>query len=84
MLGVARTEGSDDEFREDMKAAFQEHARDPFREDIWETLADTMRYLDMDFADDASWTKVTRTLADMDKNLGRAATASTTSPFRRR
>ena len=70
MLGVARTEGTDDEFREDMKSAVQEHGRDPFREDIWETLAEAMRYLDMDFGDDASWTKVTRTLADMDKNLG--------------
>ena len=29
-----------------------------------------MRYLDMDFGDDASWNKVTRTLADIDKNLG--------------
>ena len=53
-----------------MKAAVQEHGRDPFSEDIWETLAEAMRYLDMDFADDASWTKVTRMLADMDKNLG--------------
>ena len=70
VLGVARTMGSDDEFREDMKAAVQEHGRDPFREDIWDTLAEGMRYLDMDFGDDASWTKVMRTLADMDKNLG--------------
>jgi glucose-6-phosphate 1-dehydrogenase len=70
VLGVARTEGSDEEFREDMKAAVQEHGRDPFREDIWETLAEGMQYLDMDFARDASWVKVTRTLADMDKNLG--------------
>lgn len=70
VLGVARTEGSDEQFREDMKAAVQEHGRDPFREDIWETLAEGMRYLDMDFGDDASWTKVTRTLADLDKNLG--------------
>jgi glucose-6-phosphate 1-dehydrogenase len=70
VLGVARTMGSDEEFREDMKAAVQEHGRDPFREDIWDTLAEGMRYLDMDFGDDASWTKVMRTLADIDKNLG--------------
>jgi glucose-6-phosphate 1-dehydrogenase len=70
VVGVARTEGTDDEFRERMKAAVQEHGRDPFREDIWDTLAEGMRYLDMDFGDDASWNKVTRTLADLDKNLG--------------
>ena len=70
VLGVARTEGSDEEFREDMKSAVQEHGRDPFREDIWETLAEGMRYLDMDFRDDASWNKVTKALADLDKNMG--------------
>src|SRR4029078_2905983 len=57
VLGVARTEGSDDQFREDLKADAQEHGRDPFRDDVWETLAQGMRYLDMDFGDDASWTK---------------------------
>jgi glucose-6-phosphate 1-dehydrogenase len=70
VLGVARTEGSDEEFREEMKSAVQEHGRDPFRDDIWETLAEGMRYLDMDFRDDASWNKVTKALAEMDKNLG--------------
>jgi glucose-6-phosphate 1-dehydrogenase len=70
VLGVARTEGSDEEFREDMKSAVQEHGRDPFRDDIWETLAEGMCYLDMDFGDDASWTKVTKKLADLDKNMG--------------
>jgi len=70
VLGVARSEGTDEEFRERMKAAVQEYGRDPFRDDIWDTLCEGMHYLDMDFGDDASWTKVTRALSDVDKNIG--------------
>src|ERR687886_2597156 len=49
IVGVARTEESDDEFRERMKEAVQEHGRDEFRTDVWERLADGMRYVGTDF-----------------------------------
>jgi sulfite reductase beta subunit-like hemoprotein len=45
IVGVARTEESDDEFRERMKAAVAEFGRDEFREDVWEWLADGMHYV---------------------------------------
>jgi glucose-6-phosphate 1-dehydrogenase len=45
IVGVARTEETDDEFRERMKAAVQEFGRDDFREDVWEWLADGMHYV---------------------------------------
>ena len=45
VLGVARTEGTDNEFRERMKAAVQEFGRDDFREDVWQELADGMHYV---------------------------------------
>ena len=45
VLGVARTEGTDQEFRERMKAAVQEFGRDDFREDVWQELADGMHYV---------------------------------------
>src|SRR3982751_6655267 len=50
VLGVARSPGTDDEFRSRMEDAVKEHARDPFRADIWEKLADGMRYVSIDFA----------------------------------
>jgi len=52
IVGVARTEGDDDKFRADMKEAVQKHARDEFREDVWDELAQTMRYVATDFADE--------------------------------
>jgi glucose-6-phosphate 1-dehydrogenase len=52
IIGVARTEGDDDSFREDMKQAVQKHARDEFRQDVWDELAGNMHYVPTDFADE--------------------------------
>ena len=51
IVGVARTDGDDDSYREDMKAAVQRHARDPFRQDVWDELAASLHYVATDFAD---------------------------------
>jgi glucose-6-phosphate 1-dehydrogenase len=72
VVGVARTEESEDEFRERMKAAVTEFGRDPMRDEVWDTLAEGMRYVAMDFGDEAGWAKLEKTLADLDKNLGTA------------
>ena len=52
IVGVARTEEDDDGFREDMKQAVQKHARDEFRQDVWDELAANMHYVATDFADE--------------------------------
>src|ERR671933_2695805 len=38
VVGVARTEESDDDFRERMKSAVQEFGRDEFRQETWDWL----------------------------------------------
>ena len=53
IVGVARTDGDDDAFRSDMKDAVQKHARDEFRDDVWDELAQNMHYVATDFSDDA-------------------------------
>src|SRR6058998_3114131 len=52
VVGASRTQESDDEFRERMKAAVQENSRDPYRDDIWEPLADGIHYVALDFVDE--------------------------------
>src|SRR5919108_2919723 len=42
VVGVARTEENDEEFRERMKEAVQQFSRDEFRQDVWDTLAQSM------------------------------------------
>src|SRR5437667_6543543 len=72
VVGVARTEESDDNFRERMKQAVQQHARDEFRDDVWETLADGMRYVATDFADEAGEDRLVDVLNELDaeRNTG--------------
>jgi glucose-6-phosphate 1-dehydrogenase len=70
VVGAARSEESDDEFRERMKAAVQENARDPFRDDAWEMLADGMRYVPLDFADDQGEDHLAQTLNELDSERG--------------
>ncbi|HZS29755.1 MAG TPA: glucose-6-phosphate dehydrogenase [Gaiellaceae bacterium] len=51
IVGVARTDGDDATFRKDMQGAVQQHARDPFRQDVWDELAAQLHWVTTDFAD---------------------------------
>jgi glucose-6-phosphate 1-dehydrogenase len=70
VVGASRSEESDDEFRERMKAAVQENARDPFRDDVWEPLAEGMHYVALDFADEQGEDELAQTLNSLDEERG--------------
>jgi glucose-6-phosphate 1-dehydrogenase len=70
VVGVARTEETDDEFRERMKDAVQEFARDEFRDDVWDTLAEGIRYVATDFADEAGEDRLVEVLNEVDDDRG--------------
>jgi glucose-6-phosphate 1-dehydrogenase len=70
VVGVARTEMSDDEFREKMRQAVVDHGRDEFRQDVWDELAEGMRYVATDFADDGGEEDVVRCLNALDEERG--------------
>jgi len=65
VVGVSRSAETDDEFRERMKEAVQEHSRDEFRDDAWELLASGMRYVAMDFADEEREDGLAKTLTEL-------------------
>jgi glucose-6-phosphate 1-dehydrogenase len=67
IVGVARTDGDDDAFRKDMKEAVQKHARDEFREDVWNELAESMHYLATDFADEGGENALANLLTSLDE-----------------
>jgi glucose-6-phosphate 1-dehydrogenase len=67
IVGVARSEGDDGAFRKDMKEAVQKHARDEFREDVWDELAESMHYIATDFADEGGESALAELLADLDE-----------------
>ncbi len=70
IVGVARTELSDDEFRSRMEEAVREFARDEFRPDVWETLAEATRYHGTDFADEAGEDRLGALLTELDEERG--------------
>ena len=70
VLGVARTEMSTEEFVERMREAVGEHGRDEFREDVWDELANGIRYLGTDFADDEAWDALVDVLNELDETRG--------------
>jgi glucose-6-phosphate 1-dehydrogenase len=70
VVGVARSEESDDDFRERMERAVREHARDPFRQDVWDGLADGMRYIATDFGDEEGEDRLADSLTRLDEERG--------------
>ncbi|HEV8099623.1 MAG TPA: glucose-6-phosphate dehydrogenase [Gaiellaceae bacterium] len=72
VVGVARSEETDDEFRERMKEAVQEFGRDEFKEDVWDWLAEGMRYVATDFADEGGEDRVLEVLNELDEQRGTA------------
>jgi glucose-6-phosphate 1-dehydrogenase len=70
IVGAARSNESDDAFRERMKKAVQEHSRDPFKDEVWEELAAGMRYVTLDFADDKGEDELAKTLTELDAERG--------------
>jgi glucose-6-phosphate 1-dehydrogenase len=69
VVGAARSEEGDDAFRDRMKQAVQDHARDPFDEEVWSSLARAMRYVTLDFADDKGEDELRDTLTKLDEQL---------------
>jgi glucose-6-phosphate 1-dehydrogenase len=70
VVGVARTEETDEEFKERMKEAVQENGRDELVEEVWESLADGLRYIATDFSGEGGWDVLVETLNELDSQRG--------------
>jgi glucose-6-phosphate 1-dehydrogenase len=70
VLGVARSEETDEEFKERMRDAVQRFGRDEFKQEVWDGLSDGMRYVATDFSDDAGQDQVLSTLEELDRSRG--------------
>jgi glucose-6-phosphate 1-dehydrogenase len=70
VVGIARSPETDDEFRDRMKEAVQHHSRDEFRDDVWDGLAEGMRYIAADFADEDGLDQLVEAVNELDKERG--------------
>jgi len=72
VVGVSRTELTNEEFRERMRQAVLDHARDEFRTDVWERLAEGVCYVAADFRVEGGEAPLVDCLNGLDERQGTA------------
>jgi len=70
LTGFARRDWADQDFTQVVHDAVKEFARTPFREEVWQQLAEGCRFVQGDFADDAAFDTLANTIADLDRVRG--------------
>ena len=70
LVGFARRAWVDEDFAHVTHDAVKAHARTPFREDVWNQLSEGIRFVPGEFADDAAFDHLARTVAELDAERG--------------
>ncbi|MFI1091454.1 glucose-6-phosphate dehydrogenase [Streptomyces sp. NPDC020917] len=70
LVGFARRDWADEDFAQVVHDAVKEHARTPFREEVWQQLAEGMRFVPGEFDDDTAFETLKSTIEDLDKVRG--------------
>src|SRR5438270_9807756 len=70
VVGFARREKSDDEFRKEMEEATRKFSRQSVRDEIWNTFAQSISYHQSDFGDESGYKTLASKLDKIDKERG--------------
>jgi glucose-6-phosphate 1-dehydrogenase len=70
LVGFGRRDWSDADFGRVVNEAVRAHCRTPFREAVWERLAEGLRFVQGAFDDDAAFTRLAETLQTLDDQRG--------------
>ncbi|CAM5501129.1 Glucose-6-phosphate 1-dehydrogenase [Streptomyces griseomycini] len=70
LVGFARREWANEDFAQEVHDAVKEHARTPFREEVWQQLIQGMRFVQGTFDDDGSFERLRATIEELDKAQG--------------
>src|SRR5207237_10568921 len=70
IVGFARRNKSDDEFRRDLEEATRKFSRQPVRDEIWKTFAQSIFYHQSDFGDESGYKRLAERLDEIDKERG--------------
>jgi len=70
VIGFARRQKSDDDFRREMEESTRKFSRQPVRDEIWKTFAQSIFYHQSDFADENGFKTLADRLARVDKERG--------------
>jgi len=70
IVGFARRNKSDDEFRRDLEEATRKFSRQPVRDEIWKMFAQSIVYHQSEFDDEPGYKSLAKRLDEIDKNYG--------------
>ncbi len=70
IVGAARSQWTDDEFRDQMEHAVREFGRDDFKPEVWKWLAEATRYISLDFSDESRENELSDLLNEIDEERG--------------
>ncbi|WP_406273798.1 glucose-6-phosphate dehydrogenase [Actinacidiphila glaucinigra] len=70
LVGFARRDWADQDFAQVVHDSVREHARTPFREEVWQQLAEGMRFIPGDFDDDVAFKQLAVTVDELDAARG--------------
>ncbi|MFF7750891.1 glucose-6-phosphate dehydrogenase [Streptomyces sp. NPDC007971] len=70
LVGFARRDWEDQDFAEVVHNAVREHSRTPFREEVWQQLAEGMRFIPGDFDDDTAFKQLKDAVDELDASRG--------------
>jgi glucose-6-phosphate 1-dehydrogenase len=70
LVGFARRDWADQDFAQVIYESVKEHSRTPFREEVWDRLAEGFRFVPGDFADDVAFDQLRQTITTLDAVQG--------------
>ncbi|MFD8507483.1 glucose-6-phosphate dehydrogenase [Streptomyces sp. NPDC059687] len=70
LVGFARRDWADQDFAQVVHDAVKEHARTPFREEVWQQLAEGMRFVPGTFDDDAAFEQLREAIEELNTSQG--------------
>jgi len=70
VIGFARREKNDDDFRKEMEEAVRKFSRQTVRDEIWKTFGQSIFYHQSDFSDEAGFKSLAERLNKIDKERG--------------
>jgi glucose-6-phosphate 1-dehydrogenase len=70
LVGFARRDWANQDFSQIVHDAVREHARTPFREEVWQQLAEGIRFVPGTFDDDLAFETLRQTIVDLDRVRG--------------
>jgi glucose-6-phosphate 1-dehydrogenase len=70
LVGFARRDWENEDFEQVVHDSIKEHARTPFREEVWRQLAQGFRFVPGDFSDDVAFSQLKDTIDELDRERG--------------